>query len=453
QAGPFGGYNDVTIRFSPSDTSAQTGTWTLSGVGLTTTIALTGNSGGGTTGGGGGSACVAPATNLVSWWSGDGNANDLTGGNNGTALGGLTYTTGKVGQAFQINGSTSYVSIGNPTNLRPTSALTMNAWINPAVAPTGSNLMAIITKWGQTAGTTPDADSFGMWLQQNGTSLSVYAAVHLSGGTNEPRALGGNVPLNAWSHVAMTFDGSNVIAYVNGQLVNTFPAAGSIISSSRNVLIGREDSSLPRAFNGAIDEVQMLNRALTAAEIQAIYNAGANGVCKTGGSTGGGTTTGTILQVDDGREEYTFGTEQGGPIYFVNRLTPTRYPATLRAVQILFPTGELAAGSAVAVLSSQNAGSSGGPQLAGLVFVRSNGTVTSQGTFLEFAVAPMTIQSGDFVVGFSTVAPPNVFPGAVDSSSGSKQRSYVSSTGSTFTLLDSITGLVPGNLLIRAKID
>src|SRR5262249_10481560 len=93
------------------------------------------------------------------------------------------------------------------------------------------------------------------------------------------------------------------------------------------------------------------------------------------GNSGGATAT--VLQVDDGREEFTFGLPQGGTMYFVNRLTPARYPATLRAVQILFPTGELAAGSALNVLTAPYSGGAGAAQISGLSFTRTSATVTS----------------------------------------------------------------------------
>lgn len=88
------------------------------------------------------------------------------------------------------------------------------------------------------------------------------------------------MPLNAWSHVAMTYDGANIVVYVNGQAVAMTPATGTITSSTRNIFIGREDSTQPRHFPGGIDEVQIHSRALTAAEIQALYVGGSNGVCK-----------------------------------------------------------------------------------------------------------------------------------------------------------------------------
>ena len=44
-------------------------------------------------------------TGLISWWQGEGNAIDVLGGNNGTLVGGVTFAAGKVGQAFNLNGS------------------------------------------------------------------------------------------------------------------------------------------------------------------------------------------------------------------------------------------------------------------------------------------------------------------------------------------------------------
>jgi hypothetical protein len=80
----------------------------------------------------------------------------------------------------------------------------------------------------------------------------------------------------------MTFDASTGLynLYVNGQAVASQTSPGAITATSRNVLIGREDSSLPRPFNGLIDEVTIYGRALTASEIQTVFKAGSAGKCK-----------------------------------------------------------------------------------------------------------------------------------------------------------------------------
>ena len=144
-------------------------------------------------------------------------------------------------------------------------------------------MAAVLTKWAQNFNATADTDTYGLWLRNNGGSLTMFSAIHQSG-TTEPSVLGGTIPLNAWSHVAMTFDSTSgqFALYVNGQSVGSVSSPGAILTSSHNVHIGHEDSTEPRPFNGLIDEVQVFGRALTGTEIQATYAAGVNGVCKSG---------------------------------------------------------------------------------------------------------------------------------------------------------------------------
>jgi hypothetical protein len=45
--------------------------------------------------------CIHPPSGLVSWWPGDGNANDIADANSGTLMGGATFAPGFVGQAMR----------------------------------------------------------------------------------------------------------------------------------------------------------------------------------------------------------------------------------------------------------------------------------------------------------------------------------------------------------------
>src|SRR5437868_1452003 len=56
--------------------------------------------------------CAPVVANLVGWWSGDGNANDLVGTNHGALLDGATASgVGFVGAAFNFDGTNSYVQV------------------------------------------------------------------------------------------------------------------------------------------------------------------------------------------------------------------------------------------------------------------------------------------------------------------------------------------------------
>src|SRR5215831_6719921 len=62
--------------------------------------------------------CAPPPPNLVSWWPGDGNADDIWDSNNGTLQGGTTFAPGLVDQAFLLDGINDFVDVGNAPNLR-----------------------------------------------------------------------------------------------------------------------------------------------------------------------------------------------------------------------------------------------------------------------------------------------------------------------------------------------
>lgn len=162
----------------------------------------------------------------------------------------------------------------------------------------------------------------------------------------------------------------------------------------------------------------------------------------------------STLQVDDNTFETTFGFPDGGvTAYFVNRLTPTRYPATLRSVQIFFPQNELPAGSNITVLAGAHASGAGGNTISGVALERASARVNSVNAINEFDVTPITITSGDFIVGFSVTNPRDIYPIATDTSSASRQRSYLSTDPNIFRLLDSVPGAMPGNFGIRARVE
>jgi hypothetical protein len=173
-----------------------------------------------------------------------------------------------------------------------TTGVTVEAWINPRSVKTqtaGPPMGAIVTKWAQIFTDTQDSDSYGLWIINNNGAINLFSAIHQSG-PREPTIQGGTIPLNAWTHVAMTFDGASgrYLLYVNGQQVATQTSIGNLFPTNRNVNIGREDSYIQRAFDGLIDEPTIYSRALSAAEIQATFAAGTNGKCKGGATPGGG---------------------------------------------------------------------------------------------------------------------------------------------------------------------
>jgi hypothetical protein len=158
-----------------------------------------------------------------------------------------------------------------------------------------------------------------------------------------------------------------------------------------------------------------------------------------------------ILSIDDGTFESVVGFPQGGLTgFFVNRLTPSRYPATLRAVRIYFPSGQLPVGTEITVVSAAHPSGSSASPIAGAAFQSTSARITATREFVEYAVAPITITSGDFLVGFSADNPATIFPASLDRTPPARQRSYIGTTAASIRFLAEAND---GNLAIRARVD
>ena len=81
-----------------------------------------------------------------------------------------------------------------------------------------------------------------------------------------------SLPLNTWTHLAATYDGTTLRLYVNGVQVGSRAVASPLLTSTGVLRIGG-NSVWGEFFAGRIDEVRLYNRALAAAEIQADMNA------------------------------------------------------------------------------------------------------------------------------------------------------------------------------------
>jgi hypothetical protein len=113
----------------------------------------------------------------------------------------------------------------------------------------------------------------------NGLSYALYAADDQGRPAGYAR-LGGDrsatgpaaLLAGVWSHLAVTYDGAALRLYVNGTLVRTTAVTGAIGTSNNPLRIGG-NNVWGEWFAGTIDELNVYNRALTAAEIAVDMNA------------------------------------------------------------------------------------------------------------------------------------------------------------------------------------
>src|SRR5262249_38451327 len=103
----------------------------------------------------------------------------------------------------------------------------------------------------------------------NGTGTP--AAGHILVGTDRGAQGTSVLPLNTWSFLTATYNGSTLIVYVNGVQVGSRSVSGNIVSTTDPLRIGGDWSG--EMFTGLIDNVRIYNRALSLTEIQTDMNA------------------------------------------------------------------------------------------------------------------------------------------------------------------------------------
>jgi len=166
--------------------------------------------------------------------------------------------------------------------------------------------------------------------------------------------------------------------------------------------------------------------------------------------------TSVILSVDGGTFNNSVGLPGVSTAVLVNRLTPASYPATLTTLQIYFGnrTTGLSQGAPITlvVLTNPSGSSIISTGSAGLENLYTS-TVAGLNAFNVYTLpTPVTITSGDFVVGFAVPDPAGMFPADEDQVTASQGRSYVSSNGTTFSVIDSFGTSLAGNFGIRAAV-
>ena len=221
-------------------------------------------------------------TSLVAAYNGESNANDSFGSNNGTAMGGLTYGTGKIGNAFVGNGTTSYIEVGDKFDLG-LSSWSYNIWFYP------TNLSFNRTLFSKTAW----AAGGGRFLLNIESALITFTLTLSDGNYILIRDNSTVLPGSQWINLTVVVDRNDKIKlYYNGVLSTNVVNLGSVnnnlipyindnLNNTRPFRIGCGSGTdgfnpeTPTRFaQGSIDSFNIWNKVLTQAEITELYNSG-----------------------------------------------------------------------------------------------------------------------------------------------------------------------------------
>lgn len=215
---------------------------------------------------------------LVALWSAEGDADDSVGNNNGTLLNSASFGEGKVGQAFLFGTPEAGMKVpASPAlDVGLGGGLTIEGWINPSDFAS----RRYIAEWNN--GDTSQNAPYGAQLQvlrpgELGLGAgNLYAdLVDTYGQSHQIMAPGRTIVANKFQFVALTYDKESGLAtlYCNGMVVAQQALGSFTPLTSSDFYIGRRPAGGVGSFSGSIDELAVYNRALSATEIRADYEA------------------------------------------------------------------------------------------------------------------------------------------------------------------------------------
>lgn len=176
-------------------------------------------------------------------------ANDSTSNDNDGAVSGATSgATGKIGDAYEFDGSSDYINVGNAASLQ-CDAITVECWFD-----WDADGNSIITK-GESRGGSAQRD----WdIYSNGTNL--YFLV--SNGSSNILVVGRSDPsTGVWTYVAGKWDGTTGAdggaIYIGGDGTTTGTASATNNANTHNVYLGGYNPGHAYEYDGTLDEVRI----------------------------------------------------------------------------------------------------------------------------------------------------------------------------------------------------
>jgi len=193
-------------------------------------------------------------------------------GNTGEIVAGAGLTAGKFGQGLSVDGVTQFVLTPHSASMDATAGVTMACWIMPDTPAVSCWLYYMISKWNYHAGDGRcyfigllDGAGMTFYLSSNGTDAGF---AKLDGGVIE-------YGIDKWQHIAGTFDGSDLVIYIDGEEVGNLSWNNDIFAHNEGMSIGAGSLGKETAamFTGVIDEVVVYNRGLSKGEIDQLVAA------------------------------------------------------------------------------------------------------------------------------------------------------------------------------------
>lgn len=185
-------------------------------------------------------------------------------GNDGT-LHKAKRVKGKIGQAIELEGAPGgWVEVPDSDSLDITDEITLMCWVYPTQF-TNEWFRIIVKTW---AGDTAPWMVYGFY-EQGGSNGKTGFIISVNKGTEKRCGNGPSpqLPAEEWTHLAATYDGSQMKLYYDGEMKVEQDAKGKIDTNDVPVSVGRNSEGNREHYIGLIDEVAIWSVALDEDEI------------------------------------------------------------------------------------------------------------------------------------------------------------------------------------------
>lgn len=232
-------------------------------------------------------ACLPAPAGLVAWYPAERHADDAAGFHHGSFVATPTYANGQVGEAFRFDGIADGVltDTTGPEQRAVNDDFTIALWARPeatlagcaestsgtcptlpwATFPAHGDNTAGNPAFGATAGIGLAIGTNGVCVGQHATFLVSCLAV-------------ASMSIDDWVHVVAVVEDRRARIYLDGELVRTgLRSERESVFASWEVL--GSGLSLGR-YDGDLDEIAIFDRVLDEAEIEALFLAGSDGLCR-----------------------------------------------------------------------------------------------------------------------------------------------------------------------------
>jgi len=189
--------------------------------------------------------------------------------NDGTGSPAPTRVTGKIHYGQEFDGVSEEIIVPDDSSLNITGdVITFFAWVYLTARPADGGWMNVINKWDRYGA---DTSYYNIYLWgETATVTELYSNFQIGGVSVDNTFSTTNIPLNAWTHLEVVYDGSNIYHYVNGVADGSVAQTGNINDSAGHHLYFGDEQD--ESFEGILDQVYIAAHDHDADAVRTTYN-------------------------------------------------------------------------------------------------------------------------------------------------------------------------------------